>query len=260
MRKFGTFFLLAVFLVGSATLSAQTAPSSQGAGDLIQLAISTGTKAGSAGGVNLSSTLQILLLFTVLSIAPSILIMTTSFVRIVVVLSFLRTSLGLQQPSNQIVIALALFLTSFIMAPAFDVMNREALQPMRQGKITTEEAFSKAVTPLREFMLRQMRAKDLELFTSLYSGQLEVKSAEELPLHVIIPSFMLAELKTAFQMGVFIMLPFLVIDLVVSSILMTLGMMMLPPPTVSLPIKIMVFVLVDGWTLVIKSLVSSFSV
>jgi len=255
MRKIGIFFLIVGLFSFSNDLHAQAST----ANDLLQISVNSG-KGGGIEGVNLSTSLQILALFTVLSLAPAILIMTTSFMRIVIVFSFLRTSLSLQQPSNQIVISLALFLTAFIMAPVFDAINREALQPAREGKITTEVAFEKAVVPLREFMLRQMKEKDLALFTSLYAGKLQFTSPDQLPLHVIIPSFMLEELKTSFQMGLLIMLPFLVIDLIVSSILMTLGMMMLPPTTISLPIKIMVFVLVDGWTLIVHSLVSSFSV
>lgn len=255
MRKIGILFLIIGLFCCTNSLLAQASASN----DLLQISVNSG-KGGNGGGVNLSTSLQILALFTVLSLAPAILVMTTSFLRIVIVFSFLRTSLTLQQPSNQIIISLALFLTAFIMAPVFEAINRDALQPARDGKITTEVAFEKATVPLRDFMLRQMKEKDLELFTSLYAGKIQFTSPDQLPLYVIIPSFMLEELRTSFQMGLLIMLPFLVIDLIVSSILMTLGMMMLPPTTISLPIKIMVFVLVDGWTLIVRSLVSSFSV
>lgn len=247
MKRFWLIFILFFALL---------APVHAESSDVVQLSIQTG-KAG--GGINLSTTLQILLLFTILSLLPSILVMTTCFVRIVIVLSFLRTSLTLQQPSNQIVIGLALFLTFFIMSPVWNTIQRDAITPMQQGKITTEQAFKAAVEPLKIFMLKQMKEKDLELFTSLSHEPITAKTPQELPIDVIIPSFMLAELKAGFEMGLLVMLPFLIIDLIVASILMTLGMMMLPPPVVSLPIKIMIFVLVDGWTLIVTSLVSSFA-
>jgi flagellar biosynthetic protein FliP len=224
--------------------------------DLVQISINS----GQGGGVNLSTTLQILLLFTVLSIAPAILIMATSFTRILIVLSFLRSALSIQQPANQILIGLALFLTAFIMGPTLNSIYKDAYMPLEKGDITTQQAYEKAVVPAKKFMLDQMKEKDLELFTSLSSDKLDAKSPQDLPLNVILPSFMLSELKIGFQMGLLILLPFLVIDMIVASILMALGMMMLPPPVVSLPIKLMIFVLVDGWTLVIHSVVSSFAV
>ena len=246
MKKFLAIFLL-LFLL--APVHAQ-AP----ANDVVQISINT----GQGTGTQFSTTLQILLLFTVLSVAPAILLMTTSFVRMLIVFSFLRTALTLQQPPNQVVIALALFLTAFIMAPTWQAINKDAFQPMRKGEISMEEAFGKAVEPMKKFMLQQMKQKDLDFFLRLSPEELEVDSPTDLPLHVIVPSFMLAELKTGFQMGLLVLLPFLVVDMVIASTLMSLGMMMLPPPIVSLPIKIMIFVLVDGWTLVVRSIVNSF--
>ncbi|MFZ5806708.1 MAG: flagellar type III secretion system pore protein FliP [Verrucomicrobiota bacterium] len=224
------------------------------ANDLVQISINT----GKGSGAQLSTSLQILLLFTVLSVAPSILLMTTCFVRMLIVFSFLRSAITIQQPSNQVVIALALFLTAFIMAPTWQAINRDAVDPLRAGTINAEEAFNRATVPLKAFMLRQMREKDLELFVSLSSEKIQAEKPADLPIYVIIPSFMLAELRTGFQMGLLILLPFLVVDMVVASTLMSLGMMMLPPPIVSLPIKIMVFVLVDGWTLIVRSMINSF--
>lgn len=243
----------AAFLFFPGNSFAQTSTGSA-VNDLVSINIQT----GQGEGTNLSTTLQILLLMTVLSMAPAILLMMTSFVRILIVFSFLRSALTLQQPPSQVLIAMALFLTAFIMAPTWQEINTKALQPMRTGEITTEAAINNAIAPLKVFMLKQMKDEDLELFTSLSSEPLDVNTPQDLPLHIIMPSFMLAELKAGFQMGLLIMLPFLVIDLVVASILMSMGMMMLPPPVVSLPIKIMVFVLIDGWALLVRSTVTSF--
>lgn len=205
-----------------------------------------------------STTIQIFLLLTVLSLAPSLLIMTTSFTRIVVVLSFLRTAMGTQQaPSNQIILALAMFLTFFIMTPVWQQINRDAYQPYRAGTISQDQAFERAVKPLRTFMLSQTREKDLALFVSL-SKQARPKNADDIPTLTIIPAFMISELRTAFQIGFLIYIPFIVVDMVVASVLMSMGMMMLPPVMISLPFKILLFVLVDGWGLVIGSLVKSF--
>jgi len=205
-----------------------------------------------------ATTIQIFLLLTVLSLAPSLLIMTTSFTRIVVVLSFLRTAMGTQQaPSNQIILALALFLTFFIMTPVWQQINKEAYQPFRAGTISQEQAFERATKPVRIFMLSQTREKDLGLFVSL-SKQARPKNADDIPTLTIIPAFMISELRTAFQIGFLIYIPFIVVDMVVASVLMSMGMMMLPPVMISLPFKILLFVLVDGWGLVIGSLVKSF--
>lgn len=205
-----------------------------------------------------STTIQIFLLLTVLSLAPSLLIMTTSFTRIVVVLSFLRTAMGTQQaPSNQIVLALAMFLTFFIMTPVWQQINTNAYQPYRAGKLSQDQAFEQAVKPVRTFMLSQTREKDLALFVNL-SKQARPNRPDDIPTLTIIPAFIISELRTAFQIGFLIYIPFIVVDMVVASVLMSMGMMMLPPVMISLPFKILLFVLVDGWGLVISSLVKSF--
>lgn len=207
---------------------------------------------------DVTTTIQIFLLLTILSLAPSLLIMTTSFTRIVVVLSFLRTALGTQQaPSNQIILALSLFLTFFIMTPVWQQINRDAYQPYRAGVLSQEQAFEKAIQPIRKFMLSQTREKDLGLFVSL-SKQERPKNADDIPTLTIIPAFMISELRTAFQIGFLIYIPFIVVDMVVASVLMSMGMMMLPPVMISLPFKVLLFVLVDGWGLVLGSLVKSF--
>jgi flagellar biosynthetic protein FliP len=203
-------------------------------------------------------TVQIFLLLTILSLAPGLLIMTTSFTRIVVVLSFLRTAMGTQQaPSNQIILALSMFLTFFIMNPVWNQINKEAYQPWKAQQISQEQAMDRAVQPVRKFMLSQTREKDLALFVSL-SKLPRPKNADDIPTLTIIPAFMISELRTAFQIGFLIYIPFIVVDMVVASVLMSMGMMMLPPVMISLPFKILLFVLVDGWGLVISSLVKSF--
>lgn len=210
---------------------------------------------------DVSSSIQILLLLTVLALAPSILIMMTSFTRIIIVLSFLRNALGTQQmPPNQVLVGLALFLTFFIMAPVGTDLNTQALQPYSQGTITQEAALQKSEGIIKTFMLKQFKGKetDLAFFTSLAKIKTPVK-IEELPLTVVIPAFIINELTVAFKIGFLIFLPFLVIDMVVSSTLMSMGMMMLPPVMISLPFKILLFVMVDGWTLVAQTLVNSFA-
>ncbi len=202
--------------------------------------------------------IQILFLMTILSLAPGLLIMTTAFTRIVVVLSFLRNAMGTQQaPSNQIVIGLSLFLTFYIMTPVWQQVNTQALQPFKAQTISQEQALDRGVAPIRKFMLSQVREKDLALFISL-SKQARPKNADDVPTLTIIPAFIISELRTAFQIGFLIYIPFLVLDMVVASVLMSMGMMMLPPAMISLPFKILLFVLVDGWGLVIGSLVKSF--
>ncbi|KKK39003.1 flagellar biosynthesis protein flip [Mesobacillus campisalis] len=203
-------------------------------------------------------TLQLLFLLTVLSLAPGILIMLTCFTRIVIVLSFVRTALGTQSmPPNQVLIGLALFLTFFVMAPVFTEINENALQPYLAGDMPQEEALDAAILPVKEFMAKHTREKDLALFFKY--GQLEKPdSIEEIPLTALIPAFAISELKTAFQIGFVIFIPFLVIDMVVASTLMAMGMMMLPPVMISLPFKILLFVLVDGWYLIVESLLVSF--
>ena len=202
--------------------------------------------------------LQIFFLMTVISLAPSLLMMTTSFTRIVVVLSFLRSAMGTQQaPSNQIVVGLSLFLTFFIMAPVWQQVNIQALQPYKAQTITQEEALKRGVAPVRKFMLSQVREKDLALFLSL-SKLPRPRNADDIPTLTLIPAYVVSELKTAFQIGFLVYIPFLVLDMVVASVLMSMGMMMLPPVMISLPFKILLFVLVDGWGLIIGSLVKSF--
>lgn len=202
--------------------------------------------------------LQILALITILSLAPSIIIMTTAFIRIVVVLSFTRSALAMQQtPPNQVIIGLALFLTFFVMAPTWGKINEQALQPYLAGELGPEEAFTAAVEPLKEFMYRQTRTTDLRFFLQLRELERPEKLAD-IPLHVLIPAFMISELRTAFQIGFMLYIPFLVIDMIVASTLMSMGMLMLPPVMISLPFKIMLFVMVDGWYLVVSSLISGF--
>lgn len=204
------------------------------------------------------NTVKIVLLLTVLTLAPSIIIMMTSFTRLIVVFSFLRHAIGTQQmPPNQLLVGLALFLTLFIMSPALMDINKNALQPYLGGKVTQEVAFDKAMAPLRKFMFSQTRDEDLALFINLAKVE-KPKTRADVPSVVLIPSFVISELKTSFQIGFIIFLPFLVIDMVVASVLMAMGMMMLPPVVVSMPFKIMLFVLVDGWGLLVGSLVKSF--
>ncbi|KAA5803464.1 flagellar type III secretion system pore protein FliP [Alkalicaulis satelles] len=201
--------------------------------------------------------IQLVILLTVLSLAPSILIMTTSFVRIVVVLSLLRTAMGLQQsPPNAVLISLALFLTAFIMAPVFAQSWEQGLQPYIDGELETEAAFEATTAPVKRFMLAQTREDDLALFVSI--AGIEPETPEAVPFQVVAPAFMISELRRAFEIGFLLFIPFLIIDLVVASILMSMGMMMLPPIVISLPFKLIFFVLVDGWRLVVGSLVQSF--
>ncbi len=219
----------------------------------LNIGVGTATKPS-----DVAVTMQIFLLLTVMSLAPGLLIMTTSFTRISVVLSFLRTALGTQaSPSNQVILALSMFLTFFIMTPVWQQINKEAYQPWKAQQISQEQAMDRAVKPIRKFMLSQTREKDLALFVNL-SKLPRPKNAEEIPTLTIIPAFMISELRTAFQIGFLIYIPFIVVDMVVASVLMSMGMMMLPPVMISLPFKILLFTLVDGWGLVIGSLVSSF--
>ena len=201
---------------------------------------------------------RLLILLTVLSLAPSFLILTTCFTRIVVVFSFLRSGMGTQQsPPNQVIIGLALFITFFVMQPVFTEINDEAIQPFLENEINQEEAFHKAARPLKEFMLNQTREKDIALFLRA-SGSDNVEDPMDLSLTTVIPAFAISELRTAFSIGFIIYIPFLVLDMVVASILMSMGMFMLPPVMISLPFKILLFVLVDGWYLVVESLIESF--
>jgi flagellar biosynthetic protein FliP len=213
---------------------------------------------GAQAPENIGSSLQIVILLTVLTLAPAILIMTTSFARIVVVLSLLRQALGTQQlPPNQVIIGLAMFLTFYVMAPVWQQIHSQALQPYLAKEIGQEEGFHKALEPVRAFMLKQTRERDLGLFLSM-AQQEQPRNRDDVPTLVLIPSFITSELKTAFQIGFLLYIPFLVLDMVVASGLISMGMMMLPPVVISLPLKLMLFVLVDGWYLVVGSLVRSF--
>lgn len=213
-----------------------------------------------AGNASLSSTLQIVLILTLISLAPSIIIMVTSFTRILVVLHFIRSALGTQTtPPNQILVGLALFITFFIMSPVITQINTEAVQPLSKGEITQEQALEVGLEPLRNFMFEQTNKKDLKLFLNIadYSSE-DITKVDDIPTTVLIPAFIISELRTAFIIGFIIYLPFIVIDMVVASTLMSMGMMMLPPTTISMPFKILLFVLVDGWNLIIGEVVKTF--
>jgi len=202
--------------------------------------------------------IQLVALITILSIAPSILIMVTSFVRIVVVLSLLRTAIGIQQsPPNSVIISLALFLTAFVMGPTLEKAYNDGISPLMEEKIEVAEAFTKTTAPLAGFMLKHVRESDLELFFNL-AKQKPPSTAAETPLRILIPAFLISELRRAFEIGFLLFIPFLIIDMVIASLLMAMGMMMLPPVTISLPFKLIFFVLVDGWALVAGSLVQSY--
>lgn len=210
------------------------------------------------GGTQWSLSIQTLLLLTGLTFIPAIILMMTGFTRIIIVLSLLRHALGTQTaPPNQVVVGLALFLTFFVMAPTFDRVYVEAYQPLSENKITFQQALEKGSVPMREFMLKQTRTTDLELFTRI-AKQPRPESADKVPMSVLIPAFVISELKTAFQIGFIIFIPFLIIDMVVASVLMSMGMMMMSPVIVAMPFKLMLFVLVDGWNLIVGSLVLSF--
>jgi flagellar biosynthetic protein FliP len=205
-----------------------------------------------------ANVMKIMILLTVLSLAPAILILMTSFTRIVVVLSFLRQAIGTQQmPPNQLVVGLSIFLTFFVMAPTFKNIQANAIDPYMDNKMSQGDALSRAEAPIRSFMFKQTREKDIETMMGLAKLS-KPKNREDVPTYVLIPSFIISELKTSFQMGFMLYLPFLILDMVVSSVLMAMGMMMLPPVVISLPFKLLLFVLVDGWQLVIGSLVKSF--
>jgi len=212
---------------------------------------------GAEKPAQMSVAIQIVLLMTLLSVAPSLVLLMTSFTRIVIVLGFVRTALGVPSaPSNQIIVGLSLFLTFFIMGPTFDRVNKDALQPYLANKISSADAIDRASVPMKEFMLKQTRTRDLEYFLEL--GGYGPTAVKDLPIRVVVPAFVISELQTAFQMGFLLFLPFLIIDFLVSSVLMALGMMMMPPNVVALPFKLLLFVLVDGWHLIVKSLVQSF--
>jgi len=203
--------------------------------------------------------IKLLILLTILTLLPSIIIMMTSFVRIIIVFGFLRSAIGTQQtPPNQVMVGLAIFMTIFIMTPTFNAINTNAVQPYLNNTIAQDKAMDEGAKPLREFMLKQTRQKDLKLFMDAAKLGTNI-TKENVPLYVVVPAFMISELKTAFQIGFLLFLPFLIIDLVVASVLMSMGMMMLPPVMVALPFKLLLFVMVDGWYMIVKSLLISFT-
>ena len=252
--KLITILIIPVLLLALAHTAAAATPDPL---SLPNLSLSIGGSAANPQGM--ATVVQIILLMTVLTLAPAIILLMTSFTRLIIVFSILRQALGVQQaPPNQVLIGLALFLTFFVMAPAFNTINKNALQPYMAGTITQQSALDNAIEPLRSFMEKNTRKKDLEMFMDLS----KVKAPEtmnDIPTLTLIPAFVTSELKTAFQIGFLIYLPFLVIDMVVASVLMSMGMMMLPPVMISLPFKLMLFVLVDGWYLLVGSLVKRFT-
>ena len=252
-------FRVAVALAAMLLLAKAAAAEDAGGGDLLQLPVklSIGVE-GADSPKETANTLKILLFFTLLSLVPALLLTMTSFTRIIIVLSFVRRALSLQGlPPNQVLIGLALFLTALVMAPVFSEINAKAIQPYVAEEIGQKEALTRALVPLRQFMLKQTREKDLALFVGM--AKLErPKTPDDVPIYAVVPAFVTSELKTAFQMGFVIFLPFLVVDMVVSSVLTSMGMFMLPPAMISVPFKVLLFVLVDGWNLVIKSLAAGF--
>lgn len=234
---------------------APAAPTAPGVGDAVDRALGD---LGGGGKAPLALSLQVLIIMGLLSILPGILLMMTSFTRIIIVLSLLRQALGLQQtPPNQVLIGLSLFLSFFVMAPTIDAMNKTAIQPYAEGKIGATDMIKTAAVPLHSFMLKQTRKKDIALFAQIAKSG-PYANAADVPYSVLLPSFVTSELKTAFQIGFLIFLPFIVIDLIVASVLMSLGMMMVSPTIISLPFKLLLFVLVDGWALAMGSLANSF--
>lgn len=272
LRKFLVLFLIPLAFVvifsGTGAVHATTVTPDTGAeegqvdsvtsdnNDATTLGLSLSTNSDET---SLSGTLQILLIITVISLAPSILVMVTSFTRIIIVLHFVRTAIGTQSsPPNNVLIGLSLFLTLFIMSPVIAQIKTEAYDPLVAEEITQQEALERGIQPLREFMLKQTRQDDLRLFMDIVKIE-PVESVDELSITIIIPAFIISELRAAFIIGFLIYVPFIVIDMVVSSVLMSMGMMMLPPTTISMPFKILLFILADGWNLVIGQLVNSFN-
>ena len=272
LRKFLVLFLIPLAFVvifsGTGAVHATTVTPDTGAeegqvdsvtsdnNDATTLGLSLSTNSDET---SLSGTLQILLIITVISLAPSILVMVTSFTRIIIVLHFVRTAIGTQSsPPNNVLIGLSLFLTLFIMSPVIAQIKTEAYDPLVAEEITQQEALERGIQPLREFMLKQTRQDDLRLFMDIAKIE-PVESVDELSITIIIPAFIISELRAAFIIGFLIYVPFIVIDMVVSSVLMSMGMMMLPPTTISMPFKILLFILADGWNLVIGQLVNSFT-
>jgi flagellar biosynthetic protein FliP len=251
MKKFVSIFLISIFCLSVSDAVYGQVASPQG----LNLSINMGDS--EEGGQDVGAAIQILLLMTLLTLGPSIVVLMTSFTRIIIVLGFVRTALGVHQaPSNQLIVGLALVITFFVMQPVFQEVNTTALQPLFDKTITTAEALEKGSDPLRDFMLKQTKLDDVEFFLDL--AKMGPTATSELPMRVVVPAFVMSEIRTAFQMGFLIFLPFILIDFLVGTTLMAMGMMMMPPIVISLPFKLLLFVLVDGWTLVIKSLVQSF--
>ncbi len=265
-RTWGWWLLIALTLIAAVPAVAQTNPvtltispsnsvTSLGAG-LVPFKLNLGVEAAQQPQ-DVDVAIKVLFGITLLSLAPSIVLLMTCFTRIVIVLSFVRSALSLQgTPANQIIIGLSLFITYFIMQPVWSKIDETALQPYMAKQISSTQAIDEAAKPIRNFMLKQARPKDVELFVAI--AKLPPTSPDQLPLKVVIPGFIISELRTAFQMGFLLFVPFILIDLVVATVLMSMGMMMMPPATISMPLKILLFVLVDGWELVVRSLVLSF--
>lgn len=265
------FFVISLCMCSPATIYASDVSPEEITDKADDMKLSDGTKgvttdADGTNGISIqynndsgsiSTPVRMLLVLTVLTLAPSILILMTSYTRIIIVLHFVRTAIGTQStPPNQVLVGLALFLTGFIMWPTFQQINTEAIKPLDEGKINTEQFIEKAEEPLREFMYGQTQTKDLALFVSMSDEKYE--SYEDVPFMTLVPAFILSELRTAFILGFLIYIPFIVIDMVVASVLMSMGMMMLPPATISLPFKVLLFILADGWDLIIGNLVKKF--
>lgn len=265
------FFVISLCMCSPATIYASDVSTEEITDKADDMKLSDGTKgvttdADGTNGISIqynndsgsiSTPVRMLLVLTILTLAPSILILMTSYTRIIIVLHFVRTAIGTQStPPNQVLVGLALFLTGFIMWPTFQQINTEAIKPLDEGKINTEQFIDKAEEPLREFMYGQTQTKDLALFVSMSDEKYE--SYEDVPFMTLVPAFILSELRTAFILGFLIYIPFIVIDMVVASVLMSMGMMMLPPATISLPFKVLLFILADGWDLIIGNLVKTF--
>ncbi len=252
MKKFVFIFLILLTVLAVCPVFAQQATTVP----IPKIGINIGT---SENPKDVSVTLQILLLMTVLSLAPSLLIMTTSYLRIIIVFHFLKSALGTQtMPPSQLLAGIALFITFFVMAPTWSKVNETALKPLMEGKIKLEEAYDKGIEPIRDFMFRNVRDEDLALFINMANLK-RPENRNDLPTYIVVPAFALSELRAGFIIGFFLFIPFLMIDMIVSSILMSMGMMMLPPMLISLPFKILLFVLVDGWNLIVGSVVRSFT-
>lgn len=247
-------FAIAALVLGLLVLAAGTAQAQTAGASALPFRV---TIDGSNQPQDLDVGIKILFAITLLSLAPSLILLMTCFTRIIIVLSFVRTALQLQgAPANQIIVGLSLFMTFFIMAPTWETIQREAIVPYQAKQITSDQALERATTPIRTFMLKQARAKDIELFVGL--ARMAPTEPDKLPLKVVVPGFIISELRTAFQMGFLLLVPFILIDLVVAVVLMSMGMMMMPPATIALPLKILLFVLADGWGLVVRSIIQSF--